>query len=219
MKSPLTIALAAACAISTTAAPVLAQSVYDQREYERQMREYERQRAEYEAQRSDYENRYNRTYGPAYSSGYNDPYRYYANSPCERRGNSRNDNRAAGGIIGALVGAAIGANVASNKVQTEGAILGAVVGGALGASIGDSATSSRYVAQCDARGYYWNYDQTMAYREDDSYRGRRSGRYDVSYYNRQRCRLAPAPAYYNGQTEYRYVRVCPDRDGRYRITS
>ena len=32
-------------------------------------------------------------------------------------------------------------------------------------------------------------------------------------------RLAVAPTEYGGRTDYRYVRVCPDRRGRYRITS
>ena len=29
--------------------------------------------------------------------------------------------------------------------------------------------------------------------------------------------LAPAPAEFNGRVEQRYVRVCPDADGRYRV--
>ena len=30
--------------------------------------------------------------------------------------------------------------------------------------------------------------------------------------------LAPAPTEYGGRTDNRYVRVCPDGEGRYRIT-
>jgi hypothetical protein len=52
------------------------------------------------------------------------------------------------------------------------------------------------------------------------YRESRRWRYganDSSYYARQRCRLAPAPIDADGR-DYRYVRVCPDDLGRYRIT-
>ena len=45
----------------------------------------------------------------------------------------------------------------------------------------------------------------------------RSGRYDDGYYTRMRCRLAPAAVDAYGN-DVRYVRVCPDADGRYRIT-
>ena len=126
----------------------------------------------------------------------------YANSACERRGRS-NRNTAAGTLIGALIGGALGANIASEKVETEGAVLGAVVGGALGATIANSGSDNgRYVAQCDAGGYYFTYDQTYPYREDTSMRGRRSGRYDGTYYSRQRCRLAVAPADIGGRSDY-----------------
>ena len=93
-----------------------------------------------------------------------------------------------------------------------GAVPGSTTGGAIGANIG------RSTAHCDARGYYYSYDQTMPYREDAADLGRRSGQYDYNQYARRGCRLASAPAEYNGRMEYRYVRVCPDRQGRYRIT-
>ncbi len=96
--------------------------------------------------------------------------------------------------------------------RTEGAVLGAVAGGALGAAVGSSAATAR----CDTRGYYFSYDQTYPYREvaDNGY----GGRSNYGYYRDRRCRLAVAPAYVNGYTDYRYVRVCPDGSGRYRIT-
>lgn len=55
----------------------------------------------------------------------------------------------------------------------------------------------------------------MPYREG---RQRFSSAYDSSYYSRQRCRLAAAPVDAYGR-DYRYVRVCPDEDGSYRVTS
>ena len=244
MKSPLTLTLAAALALSA-AAPTLAQPAYDS-DYQQRLREWQAERDRYEAQRQAYEadrraweNRYARPYGYDRPAPYNtyerrdyddrrdydrypagDPYRYYRNSECERRATS-SDRRVAGTLIGALVGGAIGANVAADKVETEGAVLGAVVGGALGNAIasGDTRDVERYSARCDSRGYYWTYDETFPYREDAAYQGRRSGVYDYDYYTRERCRLAIAPAEWSGRVDYRYVRVCPDRDGRYRITA
>jgi len=193
-----------------------------QREYQDARRDYDRRRDDYEAARAAYDNRYgygaySRRYGPAptwdearWAGRYGDnaSYRGAYDDACRNR---RSSNSIAGGLIGALAGAALGSNVAARNARTEGAVLGAVVGGAAGVAVGRSS------ANCDDRGYYYSYDQTIPYRESGDYRGRRSGRYDYSYYSRQRCRLAPAPVdAYNG--EYRYVRVCPDRNGRYRFT-
>ena len=211
----------------------------DRREgYEEARADYDRRRAEYERARADYDRRYGygsytRRYGaapvwddsgwgtsnpyptrPGYAGpGYGRPGydRPGYDDPCNDR---RQGNTVAGGLIGALAGAALGSNVAANGARTEGAVLGAIVGGGIGAAIGNSNS-----AKCDDYGHYYEYRDTIAYREGAGYRNRRSGRYDYSYYNRQRCRLAAAPADWGGRTEYRYVRVCPDRMGRYRITS
>ena len=115
--------------------------------------------------------------------------------------------------IGALAGAAIGSNVAARNARTEGAVLGAVVGGFAGSQIGKQSAQ----AKCDSAGYYYNYAETVPYRESRYARGQRNGQYDYSYYNRNRCRLATAPVDDYGD-DVRYVRVCPDRQGRYRIT-
>lgn len=241
------IALAAASILAMSAGVAIAQS-YPPSDYQRQQGAYEDRRETYEDQRRAYEERraqylrdraaYDRRYGiGAYERRYGawrwdpGPYAYYPpvagyygtdasasvgydryrDSPCERR---RDNRTAAGLIIGALAGAAIGSNVAATDVQTEGAVLGAVIGGGLGASIG------RDTARCDRYGYWYGRDQTIPYREARYYRDRRarSGRYDYSYYERRGCRLAAAPAEYAGRVEYRYVRVCPDSRGRYRIT-
>jgi len=198
--------------------------------YADQRQAYEAKRAQYLRDQARYDRRYGRgayerRYGawrwePGYAAndaGYygrdasTSGYDRYRNSPCEQR---RGSNTAAGLIIGALAGAAIGSNVAATDVQTEGAVLGAVVGGGIGASIG------RDSARCDDRGYWYSKGETIPYREARYYRDRRerSGQYDYDRYARRGCRLAPAPAEYAGQVEYRYVRVCPDSRGRYRIT-
>jgi uncharacterized protein YcfJ len=208
------------------------QSDYDQRrmDYADNRADYERQKSDYERARADYDRRYGygayeRRYGVfvykdtyadnSYSNrrdyrGYDrDYYRSYRNSPCER---SRDSRTAGGALIGAIAGGALGSNLDDDGNRAEGTVLGAIVGGLVGANIG------RSTAHCDATGYYYSYDQTYPYREASYYRGGRSGRYDYGWYSNRRCRLAVAPAYYRGSTDYRYVRVCPDRRGRYRIT-
>jgi uncharacterized protein YcfJ len=179
--------------------------------------EFDRRAADYDRARAEYDRRYG--YG-SYARRYGPPPVWEANAygrdtaytgaydPCRGR---QSGNTVAGGLIGALAGAALGSNVAARNARTEGAVLGAVVGGAIGAGVG------RASANCDNDGYYYSYDQTIPYRESRYDRSRRSGRYDYSYYSRQRCRLAPAPVNESGD-DYRYVRVCPDSQGRYRIT-
>jgi hypothetical protein len=186
---------------------------------------YERRRSDWVAARNAYERRYGagtyvRAYGPeptwddAYWQGRRDAGHYGVNSSYTRSDCASNNNSTvAGGIIGALAGAALGSNVAANGRGTEGAVLGAVVGGAIGASVGHS--RDRY--KCDGQGPYYSYNDTIAYRESPWDRHRNSGRYSYQYYVRHGCRLAPAPIDADAR-DYRYVRVCPDGDGHYRIT-
>lgn len=195
------------------------------RDYDRRLADWERARARYDARYGygAYARRYERPtwdeaywsnrYSPTpYASGsYQAPYAGYyssnasaANVPC----NSDNKSTVTAGVIGALAGAVLGSNVAARNARTEGAVLGAVVGGGLGAAVGRA--NDKY--KCDSRGPYFSYDETIPYREAAA---NRSSRY--SYYTQQRCRLAPAPVD-NAGNDYRYVRVCPDAEGRYRIT-
>lgn len=246
MNAPLRIGLASVLALAT-ATPVMAQGAYqptqqyqrDLRRYEAQREDYadkqddyraaraayERRRADWERAQIDYDLRYGRgaymrVYGPApvwddanwRNAGYNAG-SYGVNTayiePCRRS----NNNAVTAGVVGALIGAALGSNVAANGRGTEGAVLGGVVGAGLGAAVGHA--SDR--AKCDRNGLYYSYNDTVAYRESRYDRGRNSGRYSYNYYSRQRCRLAPAPIDSYGR-DYRYVRVCPDGSGRYRIT-
>jgi hypothetical protein len=183
---------------------------------------YERRRQQYINDRRSYDARYGlgaydrrypqyyRDFASSYDVRYAD--RYGANASATTVACDSRNNATVGGLIGALAGAALGSNVAARNARTEGAVLGAVVGGALGAQVGKS------TARCDQSGYYYSYDQTVPYREATADRRSRSGRYDYNYYSRQNCRLAPAPAEYGGRTDTRYVRVCPDAQGRYRFT-
>jgi hypothetical protein len=246
MKTVITTAMASALALAT-AAPVLAQDYRPTDEYLQRQREYEARRDQYEAQRdayryrtadyraarADYDRRmadweasraaydarwgygaYARRYGPApvwdearwaapapYAGYYGRNTAYTAPIRCG------NNSAVTAGILGALAGGVLGSNVAGRGDRTEGAVLGAVVGGGLGAAVGHA--SDKY--KCDTRGAYYSYNDTIPYRVSDNvYRDNR-----YSYYRRMGCRLAPAPV---SDTDYRYVRVCPDSSGRYRIT-
>jgi hypothetical protein len=190
---------------------------------------YDRRRADWERARADYDRRYGygayiRVYGPApawdvarwgpyegpppYATDYGRPAGYVAPPPVA----CRNDHNAAtaGTILGALAGAALGANLSAPGRHTENAVLGGVIGGGIGAAVGNA--HDRY--RCDDHGPYYAYADTMPYREDPAFR---SGRYDYAYYENRHCRLVTAPVDPAGR-DYRYVRVCPDADGRYRIT-
>lgn len=182
--------------------------------------QWERDRDDYYRLRADYDRRngigsYDRRY-PSFAQRFavnasaTVPAPVYA-QPCDLQQQQR-ANTTTGGIIGALAGAALGGSVAANGAKTEGAVLGGVLGAVVGGSVG------RASAKCDSTGYYYSYDQTTPYREDAADRSRRSGQYDYTYYERQGCRLVTAPADINGRTDDRYVRVCPDSQGRYRIT-
>jgi Spy/CpxP family protein refolding chaperone len=216
-----------------------------QQRYQQQRDVYEGARAKYDADRAaydaeygagawqryylDHQDAYDARYGEgawerdfgasadsAYGPGYYAPNAYYDGAPsaysaspsCENR---RNGAGLVGGVIGAIAGGAIGSSVARGADRGAGTAIGAVLGGAVGVGVGRSA------ADCDENGYYFSYNQTYPYREGEWEQGR-SGRYDHDWYESHRCRLAVAPATYNGVTEDRYVRVCPDADGRYRIT-
>ncbi len=219
-KTPHLLALAASAAMASLPSLAAAQpygwDAYDQQQsyqqqqdtYRQRLQDYNQQRAAYDQAQRDREQRSSDRYD---NRGYNqriDRDRGY-DSSCEGRANGQT---AAGGVIGALAGAAIGSNLAGRGSHTTGAVLGAVAGGVIGANV------ARSTASCDASGYYYSYNQTRPYRESADYRGRASGRYDYSHYRRSGCRLVVAPARWNGSEDTRYVRVCPDSSGRYRLT-
>jgi len=197
--------------------------------YRQARADYDRRMADWEARRAAYDARYGygsyvRIYGPApvwdeSRWAYVAPAApgYYAAPSADYYGSNAsayaapircsNNSAVTAGIIGALAGGVLGSNVASHGNRTEGAVLGGVVGAGVGAAIGHANDSYR----CDSRGAYWSYNGTVPYRtSNEVYRDDR-----YAYYQRRGCRLAPAPV---NDADYRYVRVCPDSDGRYRIT-
>lgn len=194
----------------------------DRAGYEQARLAYERRREEWARARAAYDARYGygayvRVYGPEplWDTARWGPYApaatYYGRNTSYVT-ECRNDHsaRTAGTVIGAIAGAALGSNLSAPGRHTENSVLGGVLGAALGNAVGNA--HDRY--KCDSRGPFYSYNDTIAYREDRNWR---SGRYDYAYYNRMRCRLAPAAVDAYGN-DVRYVRVCPDADGRYRIT-
>lgn len=191
------------------------------RNYREARRDYERRLAEWDRARGIYDRRYG--YGSyarlyprpvwdqtAWSRYEAPPYAGYYGSNVSANVRCDRNSTVAGGLIGALAGAVLGSNVAARNARTEGAVLGGLVGAGVGAAVGNA--NDKY--KCDNRGPYFSYDETVPYREG---RQRYSSAYDRSYYDRQQCRLAPAPVDAYGR-DVRYVRVCPDAEGRYRIT-
>jgi len=243
LASALALAMAMPAAAQTYGAPYRPTDEYIQQQrsydrdrstYEAQRRDYRDQRADYRAARADYDRRmadwearrasydarygygaYVRTYGPApvwdegrwaYAAApsagyYGRDAAYVAPVRCN------NNSAVTAGVIGAIAGGVLGSNVAGRGDRTEGTVLGALVGGGVGAAVGHA--NDRY--KCDAQGAYWSYNDTVPYRVSDNvYRDDRR-----AYWSRRGCRLAPAPV---NDTDYRYVRVCPDSTGRYRVT-
>jgi uncharacterized protein YcfJ len=98
--------------------------------------------------------------------------------------------------------------VAGHGNKTEGTVIGGLAGGGLGAFVGHAHDKH----QCDQQGVvYYNYTDTVPYQVDAS--APQDPR-TADYINRG-CRMAPAAV--NNSQDVRYVRVCPDPDGRYRI--
>jgi len=88
-----------------------------------------------------------------------------------------------------------------------------------GASAGAYGADTAYAApmgcdggaqKCDQAGAYWSYDETLPFDADPAARADPNA---AAYVSRG-CRLAPAQA---GGAEQRYLRVCPDGSGKYRV--
>ncbi|HET6970907.1 MAG TPA: glycine zipper 2TM domain-containing protein [Phenylobacterium sp.] len=193
-------------------------------------RAYDQRLADWERARADYDARYG--YGayvryhprPVWNEAYymgpprysNDTSRYsydasrYGYDASATTVPCNNNAAVGGGVIGAIAGAVLGSNIAARNARPEGAIVGGVLGAAAGSAIGHA--HDRY--KCDRRGPYFSYRETIPYREGGE---RFASRYDYDWYRDHRCRLAAAPVDPDGR-DIRYVRVCPDSDGRYRIT-
>jgi hypothetical protein len=147
-------------------------------------------------------------YPPAYNSSYGAQGRYY--DPCV--GDQRN-RATTGGVLGAAIGAGVGnssANCDSRYRSNSGY---------------NQPYGGTYVPPAygyDNRGYDRRYDDGYGrdYREySDGYdRGYTQPAPDYRYQNTDECRLAESVIRLpDGRSETRYVRTCPDQNGRYRV--
>ena len=162
------------------------------------------------------------------SGGYYDSRGYYYD-PCRRDTTQRETT---GGLLGALAGAAVGSNLASHHGgRTGGAVLGGLLGAGVGAGIGKS------TAACEPgqtgyappppppQAYYGDHPEDRARydeRDGDRYGDRyaRPDRYPVVQGRAEpaACTLAESPIYLpDGRVQKRFVRVCPDSNGRYQV--
>lgn len=129
----------------------------------------------------------------------------YGTQPCSTTSSSGGVSLS---VLAALAQAALGGGSSAGSILNQ-----AVLGAGVDRSTGSSTVSG---VKCDSRGPYYSYNQTQPYREGyyDSYGQWHATATTRAYAN---CRIAPAPADTYG-SQYRYVRVCPDSSGRYRIT-
>jgi len=163
----------------------------------------------------------------------------YSNSdPCRRDANGR-------GVVGALVGGGIGATVGSQVAakghRTDGSVLGGVLGALAGAAVGHKTAACNdapYPPPAEAApppppppaesSYYppappvYYAPPPPRYAETDTVwvYGRHGVRYRVveGRAGPDGCTFAESPVYMpDGRVDTRFVRVCPDYSGRYRI--
>lgn len=180
---------------------------------------------------------YGQSYGYQSQHGYGQTNGYETGQPyydqCVR---DRRQRQVAGGVVGALVGLAAGRGVASRRVRSEGGAMGAILGAAVGAGVGGSTAACQpgrsqqpygqpYGAQAgygydnsqyDNGRYEDRYDRDYGYQDRDP--GYGYGQPVREYDNTDQCRLVESNIRLpDGRVENRYVRACPDGDGRYRV--
>jgi hypothetical protein len=174
---------------------------------------------------------------PTYRGGAYDNNGYYYD-PCRRSTTNRGTG---GGLAGAGLGAAIGGSVSGNGAKTEGAVLGGLLGAVIGSNIGKNSAActpgatpppppppsayntydnDRYADRDDGRYDDSRYGDVRRDADRDAYR-----RDSYSYRVEQRsstdingCTLAESPIYLpDGRVQKRFVRVCPDANGKYQV--
>jgi hypothetical protein len=165
----------------------------------------------------------------------------YGYDPCQREANSRG---VTGGFLGAAGGAVLGSQFAASGHRRDGSLLGGVIGALAGASIGHStaacgsAPPRRYdeVPPPPPPQAYYQPEPSPPPAYDDAYYapppppayerdavwvyGRHGVRYRVEEdrMGPDGCTLAESPVYLpDGRVDQRFVRVCPDRRGRYHV--
>lgn len=172
-------------------------------------------------------------YGSSYGGAYGNQGYYY--DQCQR---STTNRTTGGALAGGAIGMALGSGIAARGHRTDGSVvgglLGAVVGGMAGKSSAACAPGSNIAPPPPPppppRAYNDGYDDD--YRPAPYEQVRRDARRD-SYYDRQDgyrvndrsgqadvngCTLAESPIYLpDGRVQKRFVRVCPDGNGKYQV--
>jgi hypothetical protein len=171
-------------------------------------------------------------YGQSSSRGAYDNNGYYYD-PCRRSTTQRGTG---GGLAGAGIGAAIGGSVSGNGAKTEGAVLGGLLGAVIGSKIGKNSAAcspgatppplpnayNSYDNGYDARPYDDpRYEDARHDAERDAYSRDASSysyRVDQRSADVNGCTLAESPIYLpDGRVQKRFVRVCPDAQGRFQV--
>lgn len=163
----------------------------------------------------------------SYRGAYDNNGYYY--DPCRRSTTQRGTG---GGLAGAGLGAVIGGSVSGNGAKTEGAVLGGLLGAVIGSSIGKNSAAcspaapppppsnayNGYDDGYDARPYgNARYEDTRRDAERDAYRSD-SYRVNQGSADVNGCTLAESPIYLpDGRVQKRFVRVCPDAQGRFQV--
>lgn len=159
---------------------------------------------------------------------------YAGYDPCQREANGRG---VGGALIGGGMGAVLGSQVAASGHRSDGSLLGGAIGAIAGAVIGNKSAACGTVPPpppppppADYRaapppmaeappppppGYYeGRFDgPPMAY-------GPRGQRFRIAERppSADGCTLAESPIYMpDGRVQKRFVRVCPDANGRYQV--
>lgn len=168
----------------------------------------------------------------AYGSGGAYDRQGYYYDPCQRSTTQRGTG---GGLAGAGIGAAIGSGVAAKGARTEGAVLGGLLGAVIGANVGkhSAACAPGRVPPPPPPPVAYNepppppppsYEDARRDAEHDSYYERTYERHEgYRVDNRAQadvngCTLAESPIYLpDGRVQKRFVRVCPDANGKYQV--
>ncbi|PHY19813.1 hypothetical protein [Caulobacter sp. BP25] len=166
------------------------------------------------------------------SGGAYDQRPYY--DECQRSTTQRGTG---GGLAGAGIGAAIGSGIAAKGARTEGAVLGGLLGAVIGTKVGKTSaacTPGRAPPPPAPPPVAYNeppppppapsYDDARREAERDSYYERTYERHE-GYRVADRpkadingCTLAESPIYLpDGRVQKRFVRVCPDANGKYQV--
>ena len=154
---------------------------------------------------------------------------YNSADPCQREASNRG---VTGGLLGAGAGAVLGSQFAASGHRRDGSLLGGLIGAFAGASIGHSSAACNSAAPPPGPQAYNPPPPEAAYGPTDygpppDYVERETwvyGRHGVRFrviedrLEPDGCTLAESPVYLpDGRVDRRYVRVCPDGQGRYRV--